>query len=111
MSSENLNNKQKKWLKAQAHTMRPVVQVGKEGCSPEWLEQLKLAIEKRELLKISVLANAAVDELETKEFLEVNSKMQVIQILGHVITVYCPAKKLANRNFSTQLKQLASTKE
>lgn len=110
MNSDKLNNKQKKWLKSQAHSMRPVVQIGKEGFSAQWLQQLELVIEKRELLKINILANAAVDGQETKEFLESNSHIQVIQILGHVLTVYCPAKKIVNRNFSSQLDQLVSNK-
>ena len=51
-----LKGKQKRYLRSQAHGMRPLFQVGKEGLTANWLKQVEDAIEKRELLKINVLS-------------------------------------------------------
>ena len=42
-----LKGKQKRYLRAQAHGMRPLFQVGKEGLSANWLAQIEDAIEKQ----------------------------------------------------------------
>ena len=59
-----LKGKQKRYLRSQAHGMRPLFQVGKEGLTANWLKQVEDAIEKRELLKINVLQNAIVEDEE-----------------------------------------------
>ena len=56
-----LRGKQKRYLRSQAHEMRPLFQVGKDGLSANWLKQIEDAIEKRELLKINLLQNTMVE--------------------------------------------------
>ena len=74
-----LKGKQKRYLRSQAHGMRPLFQVGKEGLTANWLKQVEDAIEKRELLKINVLQNAIVEDEEVIEYIEDNSQIQVVQ--------------------------------
>ena len=40
-----LKGKQKRYLRSQAHGMRPLFHVGKEGLTANWLKQVEDAIE------------------------------------------------------------------
>ena len=95
-----LKGKQKRYLRSQAHGMRPLFQVGKEGLTSNWLKQVEDAIEKRELLKINVLQNAIVEDEEVIEYIEDNSQIQVVQKIGHVLVLFKQADKRENRSYS-----------
>lgn len=49
-----LTGKQKRFLRSQANTLSPIFSVGKNGLTTTWLEELVMAIAKRELIKISL---------------------------------------------------------
>lgn len=97
-----LKGKQKRYLRSQAHGMRPLFQVGKEGLTANWLKQVEDAIEKRELLKINVLQNAIVEDEEVIEYIEDNSQIQVVQKIGHVLVLFKQADKRKNRSYSLE---------
>ena len=97
-----LKGKQKRYLRSQAHGMRPLFQVGKEGLTANWLKQVEDAIEKRELLKINVLQNAIVEDEEVIEYIEDNSQIQVVQKIGHVLVLFMQADKRENRSYSLE---------
>ena len=50
----NLRGKQKRFLRAQANHLQPLFAVGKNGLTQAWLAQLDGALDKRELIKISM---------------------------------------------------------
>lgn len=97
-----LKGKQKRYLRSQAHGMRPLFQVGKEGLTANWLKQVEDAIEKRELLKINVLQNSIVEDEEVIEYIEDNSQIQVVQKIGHVLVLFKQADKRENRSYSLE---------
>lgn len=97
-----LKGKQKRYLRSQAHGMRPLFQVGKEGLTANWLKQVEDAIEKRELLKINVLQNAIVEDEEVIEYIEDNSQIRVVQKIGHVLVLFKQADKRENRSYSLE---------
>lgn len=97
-----LKGKQKRYLRSQAHGMRPLFQVGKEGLTANWLKQVEGAIEKRELLKINVLQNAIVEDEEVIEYIEDNSQIHVVQKIGHVLVLFKQADKRENRSYSLE---------
>lgn len=53
-----LRGKQKRFLRATAHDLRPMFSVGKNGLTETWLDQLSGALDKRELIKVSILQNS-----------------------------------------------------
>ncbi|MBQ8197414.1 MAG: YhbY family RNA-binding protein [Clostridia bacterium] len=55
-----LNSKQRSKLRSLAQTIEPVTQVGKLGVNDALIESLNLAIEKRELIKVTVLENSGL---------------------------------------------------
>ncbi len=60
-----LNSKQRANLRSIAQTIEPITQVGKLGVNDSLIESLDLAIEKREIIKISVLENSGLEPKET----------------------------------------------
>ena len=59
-----LKGKQKRQLRALAHHLTPIFQVGKSGVNSEMVQGIRDALEKRELLKVSILQNCEEDKDE-----------------------------------------------
>ena len=57
-----MNSKQRAYLSSLASTIDPIFQIGKASLTPEIIEALDAAIEKRELIKVSVLKNCIDDQ-------------------------------------------------
>ena len=53
-----LIGKQRAYLRGLANDMQPIFQIGKNGIEASFLNQVKEALEKRELIKIKVLENS-----------------------------------------------------
>ena len=98
-----LKGKQKRYLRAQAHGMRPLFQVGKEGLSANRLAQIEDAIE---LFKVNILQNALVEDEEVIAFIEDNTDIQVVQKIGHVLVLFKQADKRDNRSYSLEVTKL-----
>ena len=60
-----LTSKERSALRSIAANIEPVTQVGKLGVNESLIESLDKAIEKRELIKITVLENSGLDAKET----------------------------------------------
>ena len=56
-----LTSKQRAVLRSLAQSLEPITQVGKQGITESFLDGLNSAIEKRELVKITVLENSGED--------------------------------------------------
>ncbi len=59
-----LTSKQRSKLRSIASNLEPITQVGKLGVNDSFIEGLDKAIEKRELVKITVLENSGLDVKE-----------------------------------------------
>lgn len=55
-----LNSKQRAKLRSLAQTIEPVTQVGKLGVNDSLIESIDKTIEKRELVKVTVLENSGL---------------------------------------------------
>ena len=88
----HLRGKQKRFLRAQANHLQPLFSVGKNGLTPAWLAQLSGALDKRELIKVSILQNADETTSEVKEYIESQSDIQVVQEIGRVLVLFKVAK-------------------
>ncbi|MDR3190251.1 MAG: ribosome assembly RNA-binding protein YhbY [Lactobacillaceae bacterium] len=101
-----LRGKQKRWLRAQAHDMKPLFSIGKQGLSEEWLDQLGDALEKRELFKVSILSNSDVEVAELKQAIEANSELQVVQTIGHTLVLFGESSDRENRKYSATVQKI-----
>ena len=68
-----MTSKQRAYLKGLAMNIDPIFQIGKSSLTPEVTEAIREAIDKRELIKISVLKNCLDDPKEIANVLAENA--------------------------------------
>ncbi|UOY94075.1 ribosome assembly RNA-binding protein YhbY [Ectobacillus sp. JY-23] len=83
-----LTGKQKRYLRAQAHHLSPIFQVGKGGVNENMIKQIQEALEVRELIKVSVLQNCDEDRHEVAEALSEGAGAELVQVIGSTIVLY-----------------------
>ena len=89
----NLTSKQRAYLGSQASTMNPIFQIGKASLTPEIITALDEALEKRELIKISVLKNCIDDPREIADVISERTHSVVVKVFGKKIILFRQAKK------------------
>ncbi|MEG0283918.1 MAG: ribosome assembly RNA-binding protein YhbY [Erysipelotrichales bacterium] len=77
-----------RFLKAEAHSLKPIFQVGKAGVNQEMAIGIKDALEHRELIKVSILQNCPQDKKEVAFDIQRLTNCEVIQIIGSTIVLY-----------------------
>lgn len=92
-----INPKQRAFLKSLAHSIEPVMNIGKYGVNDETIRQLELAIEKRELVKIKILNNNLDDHDEIIKFVLEKTRAEFVQHLGNKFVIYRQKRKDENR--------------
>lgn len=95
-----LTGKQKRFLRAEAHDFSPMFQIGKNNLTEEIVNEYVGALSKRELIKVQILQNASISTKEAAEFIEKHSEITVVQIIGHVLVLYLPAKEEKYERYS-----------
>lgn len=88
-----MTSKQRSYLKGLASNITPIFQIGKSSLTPEMIEAFHDALEKRELIKISVLRNCADDPNELAQMIAERTNSQVVMVIGKKIVLYRRAKK------------------
>lgn len=88
-----MTSKQRAFLKSQASALNPIFQIGKASLTPEQIISFDEALEKRELIKISVLKNCFDDPRVIAETIAERTHSDVVQVIGKKIVLYRPAKK------------------
>ncbi len=88
-----MTSKQRAYLKGLAMTMDPIINVGKSSVTPELIISVDEVIEKRELIKISVLKNCLDDPKIIAQTIAERTKSQVVQVIGKKIVLYRMNKK------------------
>lgn len=100
---KDLTGKQKRALRAAAHSFQPVFQIGKQGLTTEVLGEYQDALEKRELMKVSLLQNTPMSAKEAAKFIEENSEIQVVQVIGKVLVLFMPSSEEKYQKYSKEL--------
>lgn len=88
-----LTGKQKRFLRAEAHHLDPIFQIGKAGVNENLIKQLNDALEARELFKVSILQNCEQDKETVAELIKSGTQAEVVQIIGKVIVLYKTSKE------------------
>lgn len=83
-----LTGKQKRFLRAAAHHLDPIFQVGKGGVNENMTKQISEALEVRELLKVSILQNCDDDRNTVAEELVKGTKAELVQVIGNTVVLY-----------------------
>lgn len=88
-----LTGKQKRFLRAEAHHLSPIFQVGKGGVNDHLIRHIEEALEARELIKVSVLNNCAEDLHDIARELSERSGAELVQVIGKIIVLYKESKE------------------
>ena len=86
-------SKQRSYLKGLASTEDAIFQIGKSSVTPQMVQAVSDALEKRELIKISVLKNCMDDPRELAELMAERTRSNVVIVIGKKIVLYRPNKK------------------
>ena len=84
----SLTGKQRRFLRAEAHALNPVVMVGKEGLSDTVLAAVKDALLAHELIKVRLLDTAPLERQELADQLPPLVKAELAGLIGRVVVLY-----------------------
>lgn len=101
-----LRGMQKRFLRAQANHLQPIFAVGKEGLTQNWVDQLDGALDRRELIKVNILQNSDVTPKEVQHFIESQTEIQVVQIIGRVLVLFKVSANKDARELSSRVKKI-----
>ncbi|HJH11898.1 MAG TPA: ribosome assembly RNA-binding protein YhbY [Metalysinibacillus jejuensis] len=88
-----LTGKQKRFLRAEAHHLTPIFQVGKGGVNEAMLKQISEALEARELIKVRILDNCEDEKHEVAEALARGTRAELVQLIGLTVVLYKESRK------------------
>ena len=101
-----LRGKQKRFLRSKAHHLQPIFQVGKGGLNEAMITQIKEALEKRELIKITLLQNTDEIAEDVADVLKNQIGGEIVQIIGRVVVLYKASSKEKYQKLSQEVKAI-----
>jgi RNA-binding protein len=84
----SLTGKQRRFLRAEAHGLEPVVMVGKEGLSDTVVSATRAALLAHELIKVRVLDNAPMERQDVADALPELVSGQLAGLIGRILILY-----------------------
>lgn len=88
-----ITSKQRSYLRGLANSITPIFQIGKNGIEEAFLKQVVEALEKRELIKITVLENSELETREASDIICQQIGCEGVQSIGNKIVLYKQSKK------------------
>ena len=82
-----MNSVDKKKLRAEAHTLKPVVMIGQSGLTAAVLAELEQTLNSHELIKVKIRAER--DERKViSEKICIDTGAELIQTIGQIAVIY-----------------------
>jgi len=82
-----VNSARKKQLKAQAHSLKPVIIVGQSGLTESVLNEIEITLDTHELIKIKIRAEK-LQRNKIRDQIVTDTQSELIQTIGQIIVVY-----------------------
>jgi RNA-binding protein len=99
----DLTSKQRAHLRALAHHLKPILQVGSEGATVTVLRSLEEAFNTRELIKVKVLSGAPESPRDTADrIVGALEGVEVAQTIGRTLVLYRPHPEDPRIDFKDQ---------
>ncbi len=80
--------KERAELRGEAQKLDAIIQIGKDGITPEVVNTVDQALFARELIKLSVLESSPVDTREVADTLAGRCRADVVQVIGRKVVLY-----------------------
>ncbi|MCR8968186.1 ribosome assembly RNA-binding protein YhbY [Streptococcus zalophi] len=101
-----LTSKQRAFLKSQAHSLKPIIQIGKNGLNNPIKTSVRNALDARELIKVTLLQNTDEDIHEVAAILEDEIGVDTVLKIGRILILYKESTRKENRKISEKVKAL-----
>ncbi|MGR9013227.1 MAG: ribosome assembly RNA-binding protein YhbY [Gammaproteobacteria bacterium] len=82
-----MNSADKKKLRAQAHSLKPVIMIGQSGLTAAVLAEIELALNSHELIKVRIRAEREDRKLICEKICT-DTGAEFIQSIGQIIVIY-----------------------
>ena len=82
-----MNSADKKKLRAQAHSLKPVIMIGQSRLTAAVLAEIELALNTHELIKVRIRAERE-DRKLISEKICANTGAELIQSIGQIAVIY-----------------------
>ncbi|HEO7104398.1 ribosome assembly RNA-binding protein YhbY, partial [Streptococcus agalactiae] len=103
-----LTSKQRAFLKSEAHSMKPIIQIGKNGLNDQIKTSVRNALDARELIKVTLLQNTDEDIHDVAEVLEDEIGCDTVLKIGRILILYKESARKENRKISVKVKAVKS---
>ncbi|MFS5593937.1 ribosome assembly RNA-binding protein YhbY [Streptococcus agalactiae] len=103
-----LTSKQRAFLKSEAHSMKPIIQIGKNGLNDQIKTSVRNALDARELIKVTLLQNTDEDIHDVAEVLEDEISCDTVLKIGRILILYKESARKENRKISVKVKAVKS---
>ncbi|WP_031431705.1 ribosome assembly RNA-binding protein YhbY [Methylomicrobium agile] len=84
-----MDSTDKKRLRAEAHSHKPVIMIGQAGLSPAVLAEVEIALDCHELLKVRIRAERE-DRKTISDEIVAATGAELIQMIGQIAVLYRP---------------------
>ena len=101
-----LRGRQKRYLRSRANRMRPLFLIGKQGLNQQWLHEIMNVLNRRELVKIRVLANSPVSVAEARQIISTKTPIQVVQKIGKTLLLFKVSDQAKHRKLSQLVQKI-----
>lgn len=103
-----LTSKQRAFLKSEAHSMKPIIQIGKNGLNDQIKTSVRNGLDARELIKVTLLQNTDEDIHDVAEVLEDEIGCDTVLKIGRILILYKESARKENRKISVKVKAVKS---
>jgi RNA-binding protein len=84
----SLTPNQKRQLKSLAHHLKPVVMVGQHGLTENVLNEIEIALDAHELIKVRISGGEREERLEMINAIVEQRGAELVQSIGHVAVFF-----------------------
>jgi len=82
-----VNSADKKKLRAEAHTLNPVVMIGQSGLTAAVMAEIEQALDSHELIKVKIRAEREERKLISEKICA-DTGAELIQVIGQIAVIY-----------------------
>lgn len=86
----NLTGKQRRYLRAMGHGLKPIITIGKQGLSAALLRELDQCLLAHELVKVKILESCPVSRDDAGAELSAATASALAQTIGRTVLLYRP---------------------
>lgn len=85
---QDLDGKQRRYLRGLAHSLSPLIHIGKDGLTEGVATSVREALRTHELIKVRILESAPISKGEIAPLLAERSGAHLVGKVGHLIILY-----------------------